>query len=121
MLTPPEMIVNALRSVRNRKAILVEVADVAESGPGRVGRVLGGAGLVRVVVVGERELVALEVDPAGLTRGQFGPVVGADPYGAVDGPTDGSRFGQPGAAVDRRHAVALSARVVLHQDRAPPV
>src|SRR5580704_13114871 len=103
-----------------QEAVLVQVADVAEGGPGRVRRMLGGPGLVRVVVVGERDLVALEVDTAGLARGQFGAVVRADPYGAVDGPADGARLGEPGGAVDGRHAVALGAGVVLRQDGAPP-
>src|SRR6516162_3481865 len=57
-----------------QEAVLVEVADVAEGGPVGVVAVLGGPGLVRVVVVGERDLLALEVDDAGLARGQFGPV-----------------------------------------------
>src|SRR5579859_596528 len=106
---------------QEQEAVLVEVADVAEGGPGRMLGVLGRAGLVRVVVVGERDLVALEVDAAGLARGQFGPVVGADPHGAEDGPAYGARARQPGRAVDGRHAVALGAGVVLHQDGPPPV
>src|SRR6185437_11307991 len=49
-----------------QEAVLVEVADVAEGGPVGVVPVLGSPGLIRVVVVGERDLFALEVDAAGL-------------------------------------------------------
>src|SRR6202035_1771820 len=104
-----------------QEAVTVEVADVAEGGPARVVGVLGGAGLGRVVVVGERDLLALEVDAAGLTRGQFGSVFGADPHRAQEGPADGTWPGEPGGAVDRRDAIALGACVVLEQAGPPPV
>jgi hypothetical protein len=41
-----------------QEAVLVQVADVAEGGPVGVVPVLGGPGLVRVVVVGERDFLA---------------------------------------------------------------
>ena len=100
-------------------AVVVEVADVAERAPAPL--VERARGLLRVVVVLER---------ARRTRTRSGrprpPAVRYRPRRRCASPpmqraADGAGMGQPLLRADRAEAVALAARVVLVDDRAPPV
>jgi hypothetical protein len=117
MLTPPEMIMKARRSTRVQVALVVEPADVAERGPAlRVARLRRA---LRVVVVLELRAVG-EVHQAGLAAGSSARFV-ADVQHALRGAAHRARVLQPLLRRDAAEAVVLGARVVLVDDRSPPV
>ena len=103
-------------------ALVVEVAEVADGRPERVLGVPGGRRLLRVVVVGERLVVALEVDRPDLARPAARRRPGRTSAGCPsrDRPTvPGVR--QPVLGSDVGGAVGLGARVVLVHDRPEPL
>jgi hypothetical protein len=102
-------------------AVRIDVADVAECGPIGMLRVLGGARFLRVLVIGEGHLVALEVDGAGFAGRKLAAFVVADVKNADGGAAHRARPLEPIFAVDARGAVALGTGVILVQDGSPPV
>ena len=101
--------------------VLVDVANIAKRRPGGVVRVLGVPRLVGVAVVLEGHLVALEVHDPALANCQLGAAVVADVDGAEDGTPDRPWVLEPLLGADVGGAVALGTRVVLREDRPPPV
>ena len=107
----------ALAVGKVKKALLVDLADVAHRGPAVGG--VGFAGLVRVLVVAERQ-GAGEIDQALAAHRHFLAVLADDMQLSVERAADRTRVFGPGGAVGKGHADALGAGVVLVHDGPPP-
>ena len=73
--------------------LLVEVADVADRGPGGVVGVLRLARLLGIAVIGEGQDLPLEVDGADRSRRHLAAVLAADADGSEDRPAHRARPG----------------------------
>ena len=102
-------------------AVLVDMADVPGGRPVGVLGVLRLTGARVVVVVAEREFLALEVHGSRLPDGQHLAVLTADPQLAEEAAAaHGARLAQPLVGADEGDPVGLRRRVVLVQDGTPP-
>src|SRR5690606_3240281 len=102
-----------------QEAVLVQVADVAGGVPlaAHAGRGLGG-----VLAVLEPAEAGLDVDQAGLARGQLVPRLVEDlGLEGGRGPADGAGPGQPVVRFDGEGDGGLGGAVVLVEHRPPPV
>ena len=102
-------------------AVRIQVADVPQGVPAGMQRMAGGPGLLGVVVVLEGRDFAFEVDEARLTGRQVVPLLIADMQDAHRRPAHRAGVLQPVRTVDEGRARPFGARIVLVENRPPPV
>uniref|UniRef100_A0A0N4ZL17 PE-PGRS family protein n=1 Tax=Parastrongyloides trichosuri TaxID=131310 RepID=A0A0N4ZL17_PARTI len=99
-------------------AVGVDVADVAKGLPP-----LGAGDLARLLGVAQilERLGGFEIDVADLADRQLDAVLPQNMDGAVVGPPDRAGMGQPFGRADIGRADAFTARIILVEDRPPPL
>src|SRR5258705_13845565 len=97
------------------------MANVANRCPRRIGRMLGRASFLGLIVVNEGHHFAFKIYNTGFARREFSAIIIADMDLAEYRATDGTGFGHPFLWANDRHTVHLGTRVELEKLGPEPV